>query len=224
MAWAKNGTPHTLTGTADQMDITDITANKFNTILVGGIGTGDSRLATRVGVSSADSGANYSETNNENGTENSGANRTYFYHLYNGYNLQFTVMYAMNVSGYEKLFIAETSQANGAGAGSSQTRTDAVGKWVTTSGQWAKLQMINYGSGDLLTGSNLSALGSDLTPQIITPAVPFAENAQVGSRAEITDTRKMYHRDDVDFKEENGNEATNYRSASWYEQLSGETP
>ena len=34
----------------------------------------------------------------------------------------------------------------------------------------------------------------------------------------------MYHRDDVDFKEENGNEATNYRSASWYEQLSGETP
>jgi hypothetical protein len=49
-------------------------------------------------------------------------------------------------------------------------------------------------------------------------------NAQVGSRFEETDTRKMYHRDDLDFKEENGNEATNYRSASWYEQLSGETP
>ena len=49
-------------------------------------------------------------------------------------------------------------------------------------------------------------------------------NVQVGSRFEETDTRKMYHRDDIDFKEENGNEATNYRSASWYEQLSGETP
>ena len=47
---------------------------------------------------------------------------------------------------------------------------------------------------------------------------------QVGSRFEETDTRKMYHLDDVDWKEENGNEATNYRSASWYEQLSGETP
>ena len=47
---------------------------------------------------------------------------------------------------------------------------------------------------------------------------------QVGSRYEETDTRKIYHRDDIDFKEENGNEATNYRSASWYEQLSGETP
>ena len=49
-------------------------------------------------------------------------------------------------------------------------------------------------------------------------------NAQVGSRYEETDTRKMYYRDDIDFKELDGNEATNYRSASWYEQLSGETP
>ena len=49
-------------------------------------------------------------------------------------------------------------------------------------------------------------------------------NAQVGSRFEETDTRKIYYRDDVDFKELDGNEATNYRSASWYEQLSGETP
>ena len=62
----------------------------------------------------------------------------------------------------------------------------------------------------------------------ITSAMPTGDvkpaNVQVGSRFEETDTRKMYHRDDVDFKEENGNEATNYRSASWYEQLSGETP
>ena len=49
-------------------------------------------------------------------------------------------------------------------------------------------------------------------------------NAQVGSRFEETDTRKMYYRDDVDFKELDGNEATNYRSESWYEQLSGESP
>ena len=49
-------------------------------------------------------------------------------------------------------------------------------------------------------------------------------NVQVGSRYEETDTRKIYYRDDIDFKELDGNEATNYRSASWYEQLSGETP
>jgi hypothetical protein len=49
-------------------------------------------------------------------------------------------------------------------------------------------------------------------------------NAQVGSRYEETYTRKIYYRDDVDFKELDGNEATNYRSESWYEQLSGESP
>ena len=49
-------------------------------------------------------------------------------------------------------------------------------------------------------------------------------NVQVGSRLEETDTRKIYYRDDLDFKELDGADATNYRSESWYEQLSGETP
>ena len=49
-------------------------------------------------------------------------------------------------------------------------------------------------------------------------------NVQVGSRFEETDTRKIYYRDDIDFKELDGAEATNYRSESWYEQLTGETP
>jgi len=49
-------------------------------------------------------------------------------------------------------------------------------------------------------------------------------NVQVGSRYEETNTRKIYYRDDIDFKELDGAEATNYRSESWYEQLSGETP
>ena len=50
------------------------------------------------------------------------------------------------------------------------------------------------------------------------------DNVQVGSRFEETDTRKIYYRDDLDFKELDGANATNYRSESWYEQLSGETP
>jgi len=49
-------------------------------------------------------------------------------------------------------------------------------------------------------------------------------NVQAGSRFEETDTRKMYHLDDVDWKEENDGNIPNFRSASWYEQLSGETP
>ena len=49
-------------------------------------------------------------------------------------------------------------------------------------------------------------------------------NVQVGSRFEETDTRKIYYRDDIDFKEVDGAEATNYRYDSWYQQLTGEAP
>ena len=63
-----------------------------------------------------------------------------------------------------------------------------------------------------------------ISVEIAKVASTFVPNAQVGSRFEETDTRKIYYRDDVDFKELDGNEATNYRSESWYEQLSGETP
>ena len=48
-------------------------------------------------------------------------------------------------------------------------------------------------------------------------------NYQVGSRLEETNTRKIYYRDDIDFKEL-GTLPVNYRSESWYEQLTGETP
>ena len=47
---------------------------------------------------------------------------------------------------------------------------------------------------------------------------------QLTSRYEETDTRKIYYKDDISYKELDGADATNYRSESWYEQLSGETP
>ena len=49
-------------------------------------------------------------------------------------------------------------------------------------------------------------------------------NVQLTSRFEETDTRKIYYKDDISWKELDGGETTNYRSDSWYEQLSGETP
>jgi hypothetical protein len=82
------------------------------------------------------------------------------------------------------------------------------------------------GAGANAIGSNGGSGGSGVVILrfLTSDAIFHPSTSQVGSRFEETDTRKMYHRDDIDFKEENGNEATNYRSASWYEQLSGETP
>ena len=61
-------------------------------------------------------------------------------------------------------------------------------------------------------GTITEADGKDIKPT----------NVQVGSRYEETDTRKIYYRDGLDFKELG--EAPNYRSESWYEQLLGESP
>jgi hypothetical protein len=95
------------------------------------------------------------------------------------------VTYICNVSGEEKLGIAHMVTQNTAGAGNVPTRYEAVGKWVTTD----EITSIRTESAQV-TDSNLTVLGSDITPA---SSIPFAENAQVGSRAEITDTRKMYH-------------------------------
>ena len=62
-----------------------------------------------------------------------------------------------------------------------------------------------------------------ISVEIAKVASTFVPNAQVGSRFEETDTRKIYYKDDVDWKEL-GVTPTNYRSESWYEQLSGESP
>jgi hypothetical protein len=70
---------------------------------------------------------------------------------------------------------------------------ESVGKWANTSDQFNYIETVNDQAGDYTTDSNLSVLGSDITPAA---AITFPTNVQVGSRAEITDTRKMYNYDD----------------------------
>ena len=163
MVWAKNGTPDTLTGTGGVLAITDITSTVFNTVLVHAILNGGAGAAsgTRVGTTSADSGANYAERSSENGTEYTGSSRAYYYHLYNGYEDQFTIHYAINIAGQEKLFITQTVMASATGAGTAPIRTESVGKWVTTSGQWDVFHSGSYGAGSFLATTNMSAIGTD---------------------------------------------------------------
>ena len=97
-----------------------------------------------------------------------------------------------------------------------------------TSGGYSDLRYIGgqagwYGGGGGINADMTEiALYDGITSVVEETQRPI--NVQSGSRWEETDTRKIYYRDDIDFKELDGANATNYRSASWYEQLSGETP
>ena len=104
----------------------------------------------------------------------------------------FQVIYFINILGEEKLGIHFETSAQETGAGTAPSRREQVDKFVPSPDvDITSFTGINTrASANLGVDTNISALGTDITPAA---AIPFAENAQVGSRAEITDTRKMYH-------------------------------
>ena len=139
-----------------------------------------------------------------------------------------SVIYAGGGGGSASTNQGGTSGAGGTGGGGGTGSAGTANLGGGGSGMNNSARAGYGGSGIVIirykTSSGITATGGTITTITASASVVKPTNVQVGSRFEETDTRKMYHRDDVDFKEENGNEATNYRSASWYEQLSGETP
>ena len=222
MAWGKAGS-QTLGTAGDVITSGTITASKFNQILSSDLASG--ALSTQV-VFNSDTGSNYAYRNSWDGTSDGTGVNNANVQQWDGNNgsstPQFVVSYVCNIDGQEKLGMYIGIDQSTAGTGTAPHRREVVYKYTGTS-QITKIDINNSGAGSFDTSSNLSVLGSDLTPAAEIDSFSTLSNAQVGSRAEITDTRKMYHRDDIDFKEE-GTTPTNYRSESWYEQLSGETP
>ena len=218
MAWAKAGST-TLSASGDIVTAT-VSNNKFYTALSHNFATGGN-TGTEWKLNSTTSG--YAQRRSPNGgSDTTLVNQSWLIQP-SGWNTddKFNVVYICNLEGEEKLSICSVNTNNGNGAGNPPDRDEIVAKsTVSTSDDITSISSNNATSGSYTSDSNLSVLGSDLTPAA---AIPFAENSQVGSRAEIIDTRKIYYRDDVDFKEL-GTLPVNYRSDSWYEQLSGETP
>ena len=69
MAWAINGTPLTLGSALDDMDITDLSGNKFNQILIHTIDNG-SAIAERITCNN-DGGSLYAERQQVDGVADS---------------------------------------------------------------------------------------------------------------------------------------------------------
>jgi len=189
MAWVKNGTPLTLTGTADDMDITDLSGSIFNQFLIYKTVTGG---AGQVEVTYNNDGtSSYAQRRSaDGGTDTTNVSQTNMRLDLTGDKDGFIVGYVIGKSTEEKLGIYFMMTPNASGAGTTPSRFEIVNKWSDTSNTIDRIDSHNSGAGSYNTDSNISALGSDLTPGA---SIPFAANVQSGSRAEITDTRKMYH-------------------------------
>ena len=163
MAWAKNGTPHTLTSAGDTMTISNLTAKKFNVILDNHFASGTIETRGRVGNGSIDSGSNYASRENINGgSDFTNTTRTSLeYENGSSYPNNFSVWYGINITTEEKLFIIFWVGSNTAGAGNAPVRAENACKWANTSNQFNYAQTHNIQGGDLDTGSNISAIGTD---------------------------------------------------------------
>lgn len=163
MAWAKNGTPDTLTTTSDTITISDQTSTKFNQTICHTIQTTSNiRMATRVGNGSIDTGSNYANRSSENGgADGTATSQTYHKNSGSVASDMFVINYAVNIATEEKLFISFNNVEFTAGAGNIPQRMESVGKWANTSNQFDNIQNYNDQAGDYTTGSNLSAIGTN---------------------------------------------------------------
>ena len=198
MAWGKAGST-TLSSASATIDVSSLSNNKCLMALTHKISGGDSVVRYRL---NSDTGSNYARRYSENGGADGTSTSTF---IASGYNKDgFGVAYIVNISSEEKLLIYHDVDSNTAGAGYAPRRVEEVAKWVNTSEVIDEINIINGGADNFATDSNLTVLGSDITPAA---AIPFVANAQEGSRAEITDSRKMYYKFD----------ANAYHSEVWYE-------
>jgi hypothetical protein len=159
MAWGKAGTT-TLDSSGDTISVTPSTSSQHYNILTHTFLTGVS-INSKLRFNS-DSGSNYASRYVESGQSDSTAtNGSEIVQNTDVAQDQFVVTHVFSVSTEEKLVIAHTVDRGAAGAGTAPGRFEAVGKWVDTSNEITSIQIVNTSSGDFISTTNTSVLGTN---------------------------------------------------------------
>ncbi len=161
MAWAKNGTPDTLSGTADAITISDLEAKIFNQFLCHTLSTGgNTNVRTRYNNNSNSVYAY--RRSNDGGSDGTGTSQTIFTaEVDDADEPRFFIQYVASISGEEKLII-QHSLESASGASVAPQRSEIVAKFVPSpDADITRIDVLNQTSGDFNTNSNLSALGTD---------------------------------------------------------------
>ena len=160
MAWAKNGTPHTLTGTADEIQISDLDSKKFNKIIYHIISSGSARKKLNFNNDGI-AGSSYAYRKSANGGSDTTSTSAGYIELWNNQTEDmFGIVYTFVDSSEEKLSIIFNIGQNASGAGNAPNRREVVGKEVTNDAL-TQVDIDNDSTGDFAADSNLSAIGTD---------------------------------------------------------------
>jgi hypothetical protein len=170
MVWGKAGST-TLTSAGDDVDITSLAESTNRMIMSHMINSG----ACQNKVTFNDTGSSKYATRNEynDDADSTQINQNFIPHWDgndNASNDQFVVSFLSDIDGEEKLGLYWGIDRGTAGANTIRSR-NMVYKYINTP-KITSLDLNNQGAGSYDTGSNITALGSDVTPAPSTPAVP----------------------------------------------------
>ena len=158
MAWGKAGST-TLTTTGDTITVS-FTTNKFINAFWHEFETGGSALP-QVRLNGSSSSV-YAYRDSLNGGSDTTGTSTNVWNTALSSNVQFCMMYIVNISGEEKLGIYHITDTLFDGAGTAPRRQESVGKFVPSpDADITQIDVVNVDSGDFDTDCNLSVIGSD---------------------------------------------------------------
>ncbi len=165
MAWAKNGTPYTEASTSDDLDITNLTAKKFNVFLAH-TSAASGQQAQQDYTFDNNSNTVYASRDSENGTADGTSTSAASFTNNNGaisiWADQFNILYVVNISGEEKLVISNYIWGGVAGAANAPERGELVAKFVPSPDtDIERIDVNNSSTGSFQINDNLSALGTD---------------------------------------------------------------
>ena len=164
MAWGKAGST-TLSSTGDTITVSSLTANKTNQFLLHALES--SSLTTNHNLTfNNNSGSVYARRIASNGNaDTTSVNRANIPISNASYGEHLIVMYVCSVPNEEKLMMSFSCAKSANGAGNVVSRDENFAKFVPSpDANITRVDINNSYTGDYASGSNLSALGSELTP------------------------------------------------------------
>ena len=187
MAWINNK-HETLGSTSDTMDTTSMTASQFGMFLNHGTPSGgDTQTNYSVNVGDTQT-SKYSYQTDKNGTFSGSTSENKVKYDIGGETYdKFSITYACDIAGEEKLFIGYGISRKEATAQYAPTRAIIYSKYITTSARVTSVRDdTSSQSGTYAVGSNLSAIGDGGTK------TSDLANIQTNSIFEVSDTGKHY--------------------------------
>ena len=150
----------TLGSTADTISVASLADKRYYMILADQRASGDTNSGFRL---NGDTGSNYAQRGNFNGTENTSTSNSSLVGNWGSAvsTKAFHVGYLANKSDKEKLAIIYNVTQSTAGAGTAPNRQEGVGKHAQTSVAINAVSLTNTDSGDYTSGSELVVLGWD---------------------------------------------------------------